>query len=170
MKKHVGLLLVTALVSGLAFAQQEENVGTEDNSEERIEVLGQRTPTHFYKAMRRAEINLYDQINQYIGEHKYKVSCHRESQAGTNLKRKGCLPNFVRERMAFETQKALDDGAIPPTLEQVEALLGEEQAEAMNAVAKVIEENPKLLELLIKYHTSVANYENVKAQYASDEN
>ncbi|BDX06024.1 hypothetical protein [Planctobacterium marinum] len=171
MKKHVVLLLLTALVSGLAFAQQGTNE-QKDNSEERIEVLGQRTPTHYYKAMRRAEIDLYDQVNKMLTNDKYKISCERETYSvarnATRLKKKYCLPKFVRERMGEETRKALEDGVEPPTLEQVELMVADEQEEALNAVAKVIEENPKLLELLIKYHTSAANYENVKAQYASD--
>lgn len=167
MKKHTLILLAGLLVSGSVMAQ-ETTVEPEEDFGERIEVRGQKTPTYYFKAMRRAEIELYDQVNMQLTEDKYKVSCERETYSiaknATRIKKKYCLPKFVRERMGYETRKALDDGVEPPTLEQVELMVSDEQEEALNAVAKVIEGNPKLIELLVKYHTSVDAYENSKAQ------
>lgn len=168
MKKHTTLLLSGAMLSGLLLSglglAQEESIQPEEELTERIEVRGKKTPTYYYRAMRRAEIDLYDKVNLQIEDPKYKVSCGIEANVGSNIKKKACLPNFVRDRLAFETQKAMDTGANPPTLEYVESMLGDEQQEALNAVAKVIEGNPELIELLIKFHTSVAEYENSKAQ------
>ncbi|WP_338292051.1 hypothetical protein [Planctobacterium marinum] len=168
MKKHSLLMIVALFSSGLAIGQQQ-NSGKEDYGE-RIEVRGKKTPMYFYSAMQQAEIDLYDQVNKQLKDDRYKVSCQRESQIGTNLKQKRCLPNFVRARMAFETQKARESGGPPLTLEQVEALVGKERQEAMNAVAKVIERNPELLELLVKYQSSVAAWEKSKAEEVAARN
>lgn len=168
MKKHALMLLSVGLLLTGSVVAQETTVEPEEDFGERIEVRGKKTPTYYYKAMRRAEIDLYDQVNLQLTDKKYKVSCERETYSiaknATRFKKKYCLPNFVRERMGYETRKALEDGVEPPTLEQVELMVRDEQEEAVNAVAKVIEGNPKLVDLLVKYHTSVAAYENSKAQ------
>lgn len=163
MKKYLVLLLLGALASNLAYAQLGSAEPKTDFGEN-IEIRGKNTPAYYFEAMRHAEIALYDQVNLQIDDHKYKVSCRRESQINTNLKFKNCLPNFVRERLAYEHRVARDSDITPPTLELVEFMVADEQEEALNAVAKVIEGNPELIELLVKYQNSVAAYEKVKTE------
>jgi len=138
---------------------------------ERIEVVGEKTPAFYLGLMQRAELDFYKQLNKELDNPEFRVSCNRESdvtnKSSARLKRNTCLPNYVRNRMAFETQKNMTAGAsltqlqkaAIPTLGQIETLTVNKRKEAELAIAEAIKANPELKTLLIKLNQAQQNYE-----------
>jgi len=142
---------------------------------ERVEVIGEKTADFYLGLMQRAELDFYKQLNKQLANHEFKISCHKENNFGnegtTKIRRKYCLPNYVRDRMASETQRVISAAIQPqtlglilrpkPTLEHIETLTADKRKQAELAIAEVLEANPELQSLLIKLNQAQHNYETL---------
>lgn len=162
--KHI-LVVAFALSFSSAATSQEVNKeqlqNTEQEQVEQIEVLGKKPLLYYRRQMEQLELDFYDSINDLIENPDYRVTCRMETAGSgqvTRIKHKRCLPNYVRNRLALETQEAFEDGKPIPTIDDVEFLLKEEKEQALAAVAEVVEKNPELLKQLIKMNDAQTLY------------
>ncbi|MFT5924880.1 MAG: hypothetical protein ACI9LE_001880 [Paraglaciecola sp.] len=127
-----------------------------------IDVVGERPLLYFKKEVGKAELDFYDTFNILAKEKKFIVRCRREKRLGSNISSKVCHPQFVLDRMAQETQDALQTGAPFPSWDDIEFAVREEQAESIAYVEKLVKENPQLLNKLIALNDKQSKYEAKK--------
>ena len=170
------LMLAGALLtsSALALAQDEEEQYLTPDDIEQIEVVGKKPLLYFHRQMLKTELSFYDSVNDLLENPEHKIKCRREERMGSNsttarIKQMYCLPNYVRSRLAEETQVALKTGKPTPRIEDVEILVKDQQQEAMAAVTKLVEENPQLLEKLLAMHNAKAEYQQKRQEAGFDQ-
>jgi hypothetical protein len=139
-----------------------ETAATKKEEVEVIGVVGERSLLYFSNEMQKAEIDFYDAFNALADEKKFTVQCRRTKRPGSNISDKVCHPQFVLDRMAQETQAALETGAPYPKWEDIEFAVREEQAESIAYVEKVVTENPQLMEKLLTLNAKQEMYEQQK--------
>lgn len=139
-----------------------ETAAKEKEEVEVIGVVGERSLLYFSNEMQKAEIDFYDAFNALADEKKFVVQCRRTKRPGSNISDKVCHPQFVLDRMAQETQAALETGAPYPKWEDIEFMVQEEQAESIAYVEKVVTENPQLMEKLLTLNAKQDMYEQQK--------
>jgi len=132
-----------------------------------IDVVGKRPLLYFKQEMGKAELDFYDAFNKLADEKKFIVRCRREKRIGSNISSKICHPQFVLDRMAQETQNALQTGAPFPSWKDIEFAVREEQAESIAYVEKVVKENPQLLDKLITLNDKQSIFEAKKKENKS---
>lgn len=145
--------------------EQVELAETPTSEKEEVEVIGvvgERSLLYFSNEMQKAEIDFYDAFNALADEKKFAVKCRRTKRPGSNISDKVCHPQFVLDRMAQETQAALETGAPFPKWEDIEFAVQEEQAESIAYVEKVVTENPQLMEKLLTLNAKQDMYEQQK--------
>jgi hypothetical protein len=140
---------------------------TSNDDVEIIDVVGKRPLFYFKQEMGKAELDFYDAFNKLADEKKFIVRCRREKRTGSNISSKICHPQFVLDRMAQETQDALQTGAPFPSWEDIEFAVREEQAESIAYVEKVVKENPELLDKLITLNDKQSIFEAKKKENKS---
>ena len=65
------------------------------------------------------ELDFYEAFNKIADVEKFKVQCTREVRLGSNIRDKVCLPKYVRNRMAQETQDGLNGGGYFPKYKEI---------------------------------------------------
>ena len=143
-------------------AQTPESSEPAEKDLEVIGIVGERSLLYFSNEMQKAEIDFYDAFNALADKKKFTVQCRRTKRPGSNISDKVCHPQFVLDRMAQETQAALETGAPFPKWEDIEFAVREEQAESIAYVEKVVTENPQLLEKLLTLNAKQEMYEQQK--------
>ena len=112
--------------------------------------------------MVKAELDFYDLFNALADEEKYKVKCRREFRAGSRIKNTVCHPQYVLNRMASETQDALNSGGPLPDFKDIEFLVQDEKEESLKYAAKVISKHPELLKKLNVMHQKQEEFKAMK--------
>lgn len=148
--------------SKASVSEGSEALATQTNDVEVIGVVGERSLLYFTREMEKAELDFYDAFNVLADEKKFIVQCRRTKRPGSNISDKVCHPQFVLDRMAQETQSALQTGAPLPKWEDVEFAVREERAESVAYVEKVVMDNPQLLDKLIALNDKQAMFEEQK--------
>lgn len=169
-------LSVATLASASKDVTQSEEILTEDTSPEalkaqlndekveQIEVRGSVPLLYYKRQVELAELDFYETFNMLADEDKYKVKCRREARTGSRMKTTACYPQYVLNRMAQETQAALNSGAPYPKLDDIEFLVENERKESLEYAEEIIKKNPKLMEKLVKLNEKQAEFEAKKAQ------
>ena len=127
-----------------------------------INVVGKYSLIYFIRQMKKAELDFYDAFNALADDNKFKVQCRRVKTTGSNISHKVCHPQFVLDRMAQETQAALQTGAPFPSWDDINFVVQEERAESLAYVEKTVAENPYLRDKLIALNIKQAEYESQK--------
>ena len=127
-----------------------------------VAVVGKYPLVYFKRKMEEAELDFYDIFNSLADENKFKVQCRRQNRLGSNIKDKVCHPQFVLDRMAQETQAALQTGAPFPSWDDINFVVQEERAESLAYVERKVAENPHLRDKLIALNIKQAEYESQK--------
>ena len=127
-----------------------------------VAVVGKYPLVYFKRKMKKAELDFYDAFNKLADENKFKVQCRRVKTTGSNISHKVCHPQFVLDRMAQETQAALQTGAPFPSWDDINFVVQEERAESLAYVEKTVAENPYLRDKLIALNIKQAEYESQK--------
>ena len=166
-------LLFLLVIAPMASAQEEEEQFLTPDDIEQIQVVGKKPLLYFHRQMMKTELNFYDSINDLLENPEHKIKCRREERMGNSgtsarLKTMYCLPNYVRSRLAEETQAAIQTGKPAPRIEDVEILVKDQQQEAMAAVTKLVESNPELLDKLLTMHNAKAEYEQKRLEAGFD--
>jgi len=172
-------LVLCSVLSLMPYANASRVADQNESHEpiERIEVVGEKTPAFYLGLMKRTELDFYKQLNKQLDNPEFKVTCVNESdvtdKTSVRMKRKSCLPNYIRNRMSFETQGVATAGISSfdlytlqgkpiPTVAQIEALTAKTKVLAELAVAEAIKNDPELQALLIKLNDAKTNYEQLK--------
>lgn len=143
-------------------ADSVNEIVEKDENLEVIGVVGERSLTYFRIEMEKAELNFYDVFNSLADDSKFRVQCRRQKRGGSNISTKVCHPQYVLDRMAQETQDALERGSPFPSFEDIEFSMAKEREESLAYVEKVVTENPQLLEKLMVLNERQAKYEAAK--------
>lgn len=165
-------LLSTSIVAATLFGSSviHAQEGTQAEKEvEQIEVVGKKPLLYFRNQMMKAEMSFYDSVNDYIENPDFKMTCNRERTGeAMRIKADVCMPNYLRNRLAEETQAAINSGKPLPRLEDVEVLVKDQQQKAMGAITKIVEQNPELLEKLVAMHNAKTEYEFKRSEAGFD--
>lgn len=143
--------------------QQSQNTVQADEKMEVIGVVGEYSLLYFRHEMQDAELDFYEAFNKIADVEEYKVQCNRELRLGSNIRDRVCLPKYVRNRMAQETQDALNGGGNFPKYKEIEFAVRKQREESLAYVAQVVSENPQLLEKLIELNEKQARFDEAKA-------
>lgn len=150
-----------------AVTQEAEAQGAQATSKDKdlevIGVVGERSLGYFRVEMEKAELDFYDAFNVLAQNPKFKVQCRRQKRVASNISTKVCHPQYVLNRMAQETQEALERGLPQPTFKEIEFAVEKEREESMAYVEKIVTENPQLLKKLIALNERQAKYEEARA-------
>lgn len=143
--------------------EQTQNKAEPDDNIEVIGVVGEYSLLYFRHEMQEAELDFYEAFNKIADVEKFKVQCTREVRLGSNIRDKVCLPKYVRNRMAQETQDGLNGGGYFPKYKEIEFAVRDQREESLAYVEKVVRENPELLEKLVVLNERKARFDEAKA-------
>ena len=142
--------------------QSQTNVEPDDQVEV-IGVVGEYSLLYFRHEMQDAELDFYEAFNKLANIEEFKVQCSREFRLGSNIRERVCLPKYVRDRMAQETQRVLLSGGTLPKLKEIEFAVSDQREESLMYVEKVVSEHPELLEKLLVLNERKARFDEAKS-------
>jgi hypothetical protein len=166
-KLSILLLLSSALsvssasTNGPVSSQGKPEVDKQEQIET-ISVVGERSMLYFRHQMQDAEFDFYVAYNALADNEKFIMLCNRENILGSRIRVKVCLPRYVRDRMAQETQNAIFLSGVYPKLSEIEFAVREEREESMAYVESVVTENPELLAKLVMLNKKKMQYAQAK--------
>lgn len=143
--------------------EQTQSKAQPNEDIEVIGVVGEYSLLYFRHEMQNAELDFYEAFNKIANVEEFKVQCSREVRLGSNIRDRVCLPKYVRNRMAQETQDALNGGGYFPRYKEIEFAVREQREESLAYVEQVVRENPELLEKLVLLNERKARFAEAKA-------
>lgn len=144
--------------------EQTQNKAVPDDNIEVIGVVGEYSLLYFRHEMQEAELDFYEAFNELANVEEFKVQCSREVRLGSNIRDRVCLPKYVRNRMAQQTQDTLNGGGgYFPKYKEIEFAAREQREESLAYVEQVVRENPELLEKLVLLNERKARFDEAKA-------
>jgi hypothetical protein len=150
--------------------QADESPGSYKPPIERIEVYGQRSLRHLRKEIKLKSKEFFKAFNNLNDINQYGIVCKNEQVAGSSFRERVCEPRFVRANRAQLTatryfsndpssvsgvslRPESGGGNLPPAilsrvvaLSDVARLAASQNKKFYEHVAKLMQENPKLIE------------------------
>lgn len=118
-----------------------------------ITVVGPRSLVAIERQIERADLAMYDIANALIDDPLYKTYCRLETSAGTNVKRRICVPGYERELMseAWEDDKSMrrmGEGGVSFDYKLPEGELRKYRENYKQIMIRLATDNPKLAEAI----------------------
>lgn len=140
--------------SALELVSPEIDIDTQREIDE-ITVVAPRSLVRIKRQIEQADVVMYEIANNFIDDPMYKTYCRRETRAGTNIKRRICLPGYERELMedAWETEKAMarmGEGSFTFNYKLPEAELRQHRENMKQKMIEIAAEQPELEEAIYK--------------------
>ncbi len=131
---------------------------------EEITVVGPRSLVLIERQIERADFAMYEISNSLIDDPLYKTYCHRETSAGSNIKRRVCAAGYERELMseAWEEERAMGrmgEGAYSFNYRLPEAELRKYRENMKQKMIELAAENPDLSAAIYKRAQLQRDYE-----------
>jgi len=162
--KHIVSTLISSLFAlctfivlpasaGLYGAEIQQEDEANDPDIERIQVVGERPRIYFRREMIKAEDNFYDLYNQLTPNDDFKVRCEKVFRAGSHIKNRVCKPNFTKTIRANMYAGSLAEMTSTAYNQEVDFRIKKMQEEHYKSMEKTVNNNPKLKELLLSFHS-----------------
>lgn len=150
-----------------AWANQESKASSEATKDiEAISVVGEYSQAYYRDKMEKAELDFYEAFNALVTIDKYKVNCEAKTRSASRIKSTMCVPKYVTDRMAQETQDARRSGKPLPRKKDIEFMVKDEREASLAYAEKLVLANPALLEKLITMNETQRQHEAAKAKGA----
>jgi len=145
--------IVFPVSAGLYGAEVQQEADTNDPDIERIQVTGERPRIYFRREMIKAEDNFYDLYNKLTLNEDFKVRCEKVFRKGSHIKNRVCKPNFTKTIRASMHAESIAEMASTSYNQEVKFRIKKMQEKHYRAMEKTVNNNPKLKELLISFHS-----------------
>lgn len=129
-----------------------------------ITVVAPRSLVAIERQIERADFALYNIANNLIDDPMYKTYCHRETSAGSNIKRRVCVPGYERELMseAWEAERTMGrmgEGSYTFNYRLPEGEIREHRENLKQKMIELAADNPDLSEAIYKRAQLQRDYE-----------
>jgi len=135
------------------FSETKQEKHVNEPEIERIQVTGDRPRIYLRRAMVKAENNFYDLYNQLTTNNDFKVQCEKVFKPGSHIKNRVCKPNFTKTIRSNMHANDLADMMSSSYNQAVAFRMKNMQEKHYRAMEKTVNNNPKLKELLLSFHS-----------------
>jgi hypothetical protein len=145
-----------------ALAQDEvvKDTAAEETVDE-ITVYGEKSLPKLKLEYEAAELNFYNLYNDINDDRRFDVICREEAPTGSHIKQRVCWPRYELEAREQEGKSNFFRGYTDPGMAAEELFIKKKMREQ---IAKLAEEDPRLLKALIEYRDKYQIYKNERVR------
>ena len=144
----------------MAQASRTSDETTPDDVDE-VTVYGKKSLAALKFEYEVAETDFYDLYSELNDDWRYDVVCRKEAPTGSHIKRQVCWPRYALEAFSQEALAKLRRGNIDPG---ADALILDKRRELRNRIAKLAEQDPRLMQALVAYRDKYREYKSERKQ------
>lgn len=158
-----GALTLCVFAAGGSLAQEAPAEDAEAREPvEEITVYGEKSLGKLKFEYEVAEESFYKLYNELNDEWKYDVVCRNEMATNSHIRHRVCWPRYALEAMEQEADsKFFPRGAVDPG---VPALMTAEGKRLRERIARLAEEDPRLLQALIEFRDKYQLYKSERGR------
>ena len=158
----LGVLALYGFAGPWSLAQNEVGEGAAaDETVDEITVYGEKSLPKLKLEYEAAELNFYNLYNDINDDYRYDVICREEAPTGSHIKQRVCWPRYELEAREQEGKSNFFRGYNDPGMAAEELFIKKKMRER---IAKLAEEDPRLLKALIEYRDKYQLYEHERTR------